>query len=144
MTAIPAGETLTTSAFLVLGVAFVVEAFDRFRVNPIISTFVVALASGLLAANDQEQILPALALVAGMGLATVIVVLLYRRRGFLSAWVAGMASGWVTTVMALRSLEDQDLSRLSNFLVLIVVVGLRLFAVAAAQLLEAVAHRSIE
>jgi hypothetical protein len=116
------GETLTTSAFLVLGVAFVVEAFDRFRVNPIISTFVVALASGLLAANDQEQILPALALVAGMGLATVIVVLLYRRRGFLSAWVAGMASGWVTTVMALRSLEDQDLSRLSNFLVLIVVV----------------------
>ena len=116
------GETLTASAFLVLGVAFVVEVFDRFRVNPIISTIVVAVASGLLAANDQQQLLPALALVGGMGLAAVIVVLLYRRRGFLAAWIAGMASGWMTTVMALRSLEDQDLARSSNFLVMLVVV----------------------
>ena len=115
------GETLTSSAFLVLGVAFVVEALDRFRVSPIVSTIIVAAASGLLAANDQEQLLPALVLVVGMGLAAVIVVLLYRRRGFLAAWIAGMASGWMTTVMALRSLEDQDLARLSNFLVIIVV-----------------------
>ncbi len=116
------GDALTASAFLVLGVAFVVEVFDRFRVSPIISTIVVAVASGLLAANDQEQLLPALALIGGMGLAAVIVVLLYRRRGFLAAWIAGMASGWMTTVMALRSLGDEDLARLSNFLVLIVVV----------------------
>jgi len=115
------GETLTSSAFLVLAVAFVVEALDRFRVSPIVSTIIVAAASGLLAANDQEQLLPALVLVVGMGLAAVIVVLLYRRRGFLAAWIAGMASGWMTTVMALRSLEDQDLARLSNFLVIIVV-----------------------
>ena len=32
-----------------------------------------------------------------------------------------MASGWLTTAMALRSLEDQDLSRASNVLVTMVV-----------------------
>ena len=56
-----------------------------------------------------------------MGLAAAIVVMLYRRRGFLAAWIAGMASGWLTTAMALRSLEDQDLSRASNVLVALVV-----------------------
>ena len=40
--------------------------------------------------------------------------MLYRRRGFLAAWIAGMASGWLTTAMALRSLEDQDLARASQ------------------------------
>jgi hypothetical protein len=33
-----------------------------------------------------------------------------------------MASGWLTTAMALRSLEDQDLARAANVLVAIVVV----------------------
>jgi hypothetical protein len=115
------GETLSASAFIVLGVAFVVEAFDRFRVNPIVSTIVVSLAAGTIAGTDQEAILPGLVLVAGMGLAAAIVVTLYRRRGFLAAWIAGMASGWLTTAMALRSLEDQDLSRASNVLVALVV-----------------------
>jgi len=50
------------------------------------------------------------------------VVWLYRSRGFLAASIAGMVAGWLTTVMALRSLEDQDLAQLSNFLVAIVVV----------------------
>ena len=40
------GDTLSGSAFIVLGVAFVVEVFDRFRVNPIVSTIVVAIAAG--------------------------------------------------------------------------------------------------
>ena len=117
------GDTLSASMFLALGVAFVVEAFDRFRVNPIVSTIVVAARRrASLPANDQEQLLPALVSSAEWDWPRVIVVLLYRRRGFLAAWIAGMASGWMTTVMALRSLEDQDLARLSNFLVMIVVV----------------------
>ena len=115
------GETLSASAFIVLGVAFVVDAFDRYRVNPIVSTIVVSLAAGTIAGAEQEAILPALVLVAGMALAAAIVVTLYRRRGFLSAWIAGMASGWLTTAMALRSLEDQDLARASNVLVSLVV-----------------------
>ena len=115
------GETLSASAFIVLGVAFVVEVFDRFRVNPIVSTIVVAIAAGAFAGSDQNAILPGLVLVAGMALAAAIVVMLYRRRGFLAAWIAGMASGWLTTAMALRSLEDQDLARASNVLVALVV-----------------------
>ena len=42
------GDTLSGSAFIVLGVAFVVEAFDRFRVNPMVSTIVVAIAAGVV------------------------------------------------------------------------------------------------
>ena len=114
------GETLTTAAFLVLGVTFVVEAFDRFRINAIVSTIIVSIAAGTFGANDQGQFLPALVLVAGMSLATALVVVLYRRRGFLAAWIAGMASGLLTTAMALRSLEDQDLARTSSFLLMIV------------------------
>ena len=91
------GETLSASAFIVLGVAFVVEVCDRFRVNPIVSTIVVAIAAGIIAANDQERMLPALVLIAGMALAA------RHRRDALSpsripgGWIAGMASGWLTT-----------------------------------------------
>jgi Protein kinase domain len=115
------GETLSGSAFIVLGVAFVVEVFDRFRVNAIVSAIVVAVAAGMVAGTDQEAILPALVLVAGLALATAIVVVLYRRRGFLASWIAGMVSGWLTTAMALRSLEDQDLARAANVLAAMVV-----------------------
>jgi hypothetical protein len=114
------GETLTTAAFLVLGVTFVVEALDRFRLNPIISTILVSVAAGMFAANDQFQLLPGLVQVIGMALGTAVVVLLYRRRGFLAAWIAGMASSLLTTAMALRSLEDQDLARTSSYLLTIV------------------------
>jgi len=116
------GDTLSTSAFLALGVAFLIEVFDRFRVNPIVSTLVFSIAAGIFAGTDQETILPALVLASGFGLAGLIAALLYRRRGFLATWIAGMASGWLTTAMALRSLEDQELMRLSNFLVTIVFV----------------------
>ncbi|MBY0492620.1 MAG: hypothetical protein K2Y23_00265 [Cyanobacteria bacterium] len=116
------GDQLTTAAFLVLGVIFVVEVCDRYRVNPMVSTIAVSLTAGLFAANDQDRILPGLVLAAGMTIATAIIVLLYRRRGFLAAWVAGMSAGLLTTAMALRSLHDQDLLRSSNFLLTIVVV----------------------
>jgi len=115
------GDALSASAFIVLGVAFVVEVFDRFRVKPLVSTIIVAVAAGAFAGSDQEALLPGLVLVAGMALAAVIVVTLYRRRGFLAAWIAGMAAGWLTTAMALRSLEDQELARASNVLVALVV-----------------------
>jgi hypothetical protein len=96
--------------------------FDRFRVNPVVSTIVVSLAAGLFAASDQERLLPALVLVAGMTVAVAIVVVLYRQRGFLAAWVAGIAAGLSTTAMALASLEDQELTRSSNLLLAIVVM----------------------
>jgi hypothetical protein len=115
------GDPLTGAAFFVLGGAFLIEVFDRFRVNPIVSTSVVALATGMLAASGQDHILPALALTAGMSLAAAIAVVLYRRRGFLATWIAGTAAGWLTTAMALRSLEDQQLMRASNVLVALVV-----------------------
>jgi hypothetical protein len=116
------GETLTTAAFLVLGVTFVVEALDRFRLNPVVSTAVVSIAAGLFAANDQHHFLPGVIHVVGMSLGTAVVVMLYRRRGFLAAWIAGMASSLLTTAMALRSLDDQELATTSSFLVTIVLV----------------------
>ncbi len=116
------GDTLSASAFLVLGVAFVVEALDRFRLRAIVSTAIVAIAAGLVAGADQETILPALVLIAGLSLAAVIVVMLYRRRGFLAAWVAGLVSGLMTTTMAARSLEDPDLLWRSNIVMTIVTV----------------------
>jgi hypothetical protein len=116
------GDTLSTAAFIVLGVAFVVEALARFRVNTILSTIIVAIGAGAIAVTDQPQLMPGLVLLAGWGLAAAIVVWLYRSRGFLAAWIAGMVAGWLTTVMALRSLDDQDLARVSNFLVMIVVI----------------------
>jgi hypothetical protein len=116
------GDTFSGAAFIVLGIALVVETFDRFRVNPIVSTIIVAIGGGLIAAQNQESLLPALPLVAGMSVSTVIGVLLYRRRGFLAAWVAGLTSGLFTDAMALRSLNDPDLLRTSNILITIVVV----------------------
>jgi hypothetical protein len=116
------GDTISTAAFIVLGVAFAVEALDRFRVHPIVSTIIVAIGAGAIAVTDQPQLMPGLVLLAGWGLAAVVVVWLYRRRGFLAAWIAGMVAGWLTTAMAMQSLEDQDLTRLSSFLMTIVVV----------------------
>ena len=115
------GEPLTSAAFFVLGGAFVMEAFDRFRVKPIVSTCAVAVGAGIFAATDQSHVLPGLALTAGMSLAAAIATVLYRRRGFLATWIAGAVAGWLTTAMALRSLEDQQLMRGSNVLVALVV-----------------------
>jgi len=115
------GEALSSSAFVVLGIAFVIEALDRFRLNALLSTAIVALAVGFFAATDQEKILPGLVLLAGGTVAAAIIALLYRSRGFLAAWIAGMAFGWLNTALALRSLDDPDLLRTSNLLVTLVV-----------------------
>lgn len=116
------GESLSAAAFIVLGIAFVIEAFDRFRVNAIVSTSIVAIAVGFFAATDQDKILPGVVLLAGGALAAAIVALLYRYRGFLAAWIAGMTFGWLNSAMALRSLDDPNLQRTSSVLVTLVVV----------------------
>ena len=80
------GDTLSASVFFVLGGALVIEALDRFRVSPIdVDDHRGHRVRPTCTASDQEQLLPALVLVVGMGLAAVIVVLLYRRRGYLAA-----------------------------------------------------------
>jgi hypothetical protein len=116
-----AGSTMTAAAFIVLGVAFLVEAFDRYKVNPLVSGAIVALGAGLFAATDQQQILPALVMTGGMAIAAAVIVVLYRRRGFLAAFIAGMAATWLTAAMALQSLDDQELRRFANIVVAIVV-----------------------
>ena len=116
------GETLTGSAFVVLGIALVIEALDRFKLNAILSTALAAIATGLMAGTDQEAVVPALALIAGASVAAAVVVMLYRWRGFLAAWIAGMTMGWLNYAMALRSLEDPELLRTSNMLVTLMVV----------------------
>ncbi len=114
------GNTLSAAAFTALGVAFAVEALDHHRLHPALVGIIIALGAGLAGANDQTQFLPTLPLVAAMAATGVIIMWLYRRRGFLAAWIAGMAQGWLTTAMALRSLEDSELSRLSGFLIALV------------------------
>jgi hypothetical protein len=116
------GDTLSSAAFIVLGIALAIETLEHFRLHPLLSTVIVAAVAGLAGANDQTQVLPTLPLVAAMAAIGFIIVTLYKRRGFLAAWIAGMAQGWLTTAMALRSLEDPELSRLSGFLIALVVV----------------------
>ena len=61
------GETLTTSAFLVLGVAFVDRSVRPLPRQPDrLDASSCPIAAGVFAATDQETILPALVLVAGM------------------------------------------------------------------------------
>jgi hypothetical protein len=117
------GESLTSSAFIVLGLALAAEAADRFRVPPMVSTIVIAIGAGVVGAADQRSFLPALALVAGMSLSAAVLVFLYRSRGFLAAFVAGVTAGLLQSAMALRSHEDPDLSRTSGFLIAIVVLA---------------------
>ena len=116
------GDTLSAAAFLVLGGAFVVEALERYKVPALATTAIVAIGAGLFAANDQNAFMPSLPLVAAMAAGAALTVVLYRTRGFLAAWIAGTSAGWLTNGMALRSLEDPELNRLSGFLIALVVV----------------------
>jgi hypothetical protein len=116
------GDALSGAAFIVLGIAFVMEALDRFRLKAMLSTAIVAVAAGLFAATDQEKLVPGLVLLAGGSLAAAIIAVLYRSRGFLEAWIAGTTFGWLNTAMALRSLDDPNMLRTSNLLVTLIVV----------------------
>jgi len=116
------GDTLTTAAFGVLGVALMLEALERRALPPLAAITIVALGAGLLGATDQNQFLPSLPLVAATSAAAAIIAWLYGRRGFLAACVAGMTHGWLLTAMALRSMEDSELNRSGGFLIALVVV----------------------
>ena len=87
------GQTLSASAFIVLAIALVAETFDRFRVNAVISTILIAIGMGFVAATDQEAFLPGVTLPAGMTVAAALLVTVYRERGFLAAWIAGVDRG---------------------------------------------------
>ncbi len=103
------GETIGAASFLALGICLAVEALDRVRLNPMVSTAVVAIGAGLVAASNQNSILAGLPLIAGQAAGAAIAVVLYRRRGFLAAWVAALVAGLTTDAMAARSLEDPEL-----------------------------------
>ena len=108
------GDTIGGSSFIALGIALAVEALDRARLNAAVSTLIVAIGAALVAASNQEAILPALTLIAGTTAAAALAVWLYRSRGFLAVWTAAVVAGLVTDAMAARSLEDPALLQLSN------------------------------
>ena len=116
------GDTIGGSSFIALGIALAVEALDRARLHAAVSTLVVAVGAGLVAASNQQAILPGLTLVAGMSAAAALAVWLYRSRGFLAVWTAAIVAGLVTDAMAARSLEDPALLQLSNGVLTIVFV----------------------
>jgi len=115
------GDTIGGSSFIALGIALAVEALDRARLHPAVSTLIVAVGAGLVAASNQQAILPGLTLIAGMSTAAALAVWLYRSRGFLAIWTAAIVAGLVTDAMAARSLEDPVLLQLSNGVLTIVV-----------------------
>jgi len=116
------GETIGGSSFIALGIALAVEALDRARLHAAVSTLIVAAGAGLVAASNQQAVLPGLTLIAGMSIAAALAVWLYRSRGFLAVWTAAIVAGLVTDAMAARSLEDPALLQLSNGVLTIVVV----------------------
>jgi serine/threonine protein kinase len=116
------GETIGGSSFIALGIALAVEALDRARLHAAVSTIIVAIGAGLVAASNQQAILPGLTLIAGMSIAAALAVWLYRSRGFLAVWTAAIVAGLVTDAMAARSLEDPALLQLSNGVLTIVFV----------------------
>jgi hypothetical protein len=108
------GDTIGGSSFVALGIALAVEVLDRSRVHAVLSTLIVAIGAALVAASNQEAMLPALALIGGTSVAAALAVWLYRSRGFLAIWTAAVVAGLVTDAMAARSLEDPALLQLSN------------------------------
>ena len=72
---------------------------------------------------DRRPVAPALMLLAGGTAAMLVVTCLYRMRGFLAAWIAGLVTALLEVAMAARSFEgDADLERRASTLTMIVVV----------------------
>jgi hypothetical protein len=67
-------------------------------------------------------LMPALTVSAGYALAAAILCVIYRRRGFLAAWLAGFVAFLLPEAMAARSLNDPELLRTTNTLLTLVVV----------------------
>jgi len=107
-------DTLGVASFLALGIALAVETADRLRLHPMVSTIIVAIGAGLVAASGQKAMLAGLPLVGAMAGGAAVAVVLYRRRGFLATWVACLVAGLMIGAMAARSLGDPDLLRSSS------------------------------
>ena len=115
------GNTLSIATFLVLAIAFAIEVFDRFKVPAALSTFAVSLAAGCIAASDQEALMPALTMSVGYAIVAAMLCVIYRRRGFLAAWVAGFVAFLLPEALAARSLGDPALAQTTNSLLTLVV-----------------------
>jgi hypothetical protein len=116
------GNTLSASIFLALAIAFAIEVLDRFKVPVVVSTIVVSIAAGFTSASDQETLLPALTLSAGYAIAAALLCVIYRRRGFLAAFLASFVAFLLPEALAARSLHDPELLRTTNTLFTLVVV----------------------
>jgi hypothetical protein len=116
------GDTIGGSSFIALGIALAVETLDRARLNAAVSTLIVAVGAALVAASNQQAMLPGLTLIAGTSAAAALAVWLYRSRGFLAIWIAAVVAGLVTDAMAARSLEDPALLQLSNGVFTVIVL----------------------
>ena len=86
-----------------------------------ISIIVVSIAAGFTSASVQEALLPALTLSAGYALAAAILCVIYRRRGFLAAFLASFVAFLLPEALAARSLDDPELLRTTNTLFTLVV-----------------------
>ena len=114
------GNTISGATFLALAVAFAIEALDR-KLPVAVSTVIISVAAGVTSASDQETLLPALTLTAGYAIAAALLCVIYRRRGFLAAWVASFVAFLLPEAMAARSLHDPELLRTANLLFTLVV-----------------------
>ena len=70
------GDTIGGSSFIALGIALAVEALDRARLNAAVSTLIVAICAALVAASNQQAMLPGLTLIAGTTAAAALAVAL--------------------------------------------------------------------
>jgi hypothetical protein len=105
-------------------VACAVEAFDYFRVKPLVSTAVIAVTTGVAFGSDQRDLLAALVPAAGVAIGTAIGVTVYRTRGLLATWVAGVVTTLATAAMAARSFDDVDIAQRGNLALGLVAVFL--------------------
>jgi hypothetical protein len=112
------GDGFAYSSFLAIGLGFGVEVLDRlfarFRVPRIVTTLIVAFVFGAVLANGQRVLLPAVPLALAGAAFGIIGVELYRRRGLLALFVAGLVMGLLTHAMSARVLEDPGLVYSSN------------------------------
>jgi len=116
------GNALTASIFLALAIAFAIEVFEKFKKVPaVVATIIVSIAAGLTSASDQETLLPALTLSAGYAVAAALLCVIYRKRGFLAAWVASFVAFILPEALAARSLHDPELLRTTNTVFTLVV-----------------------
>ena len=107
-------SALTQPTFIALALAAAVEMFDYFKMQPLISTAIIAIVAGLTMGGDQQAPLPLLVMAAGVAAGAAIAVSVYRTRGLLAPWMAFVVAALITHGLAARSLHDIDLTKRGN------------------------------